>query len=646
MMQNLREQTQSTGFKVLVVAIIIVLTFFGFGATNIFSSVQPSVATVGDFDVTENVLANETERERRRVLAQMGPDFDADSIDRLQLQNYALEQLINRQVAYQAAEALGIQVSAQSINTQLLSSPAYQIDGSFNEAMYLQQVQMLGYTPPQFVEELGRSLAGEQLRRGVADSAFVSDWEVAETLSVLEQRRDVAYLTLDIEEAQQRVEVSEDAIQTRYQEESIRFQTPRTVDAEFLVVSVDELMKQVPAAAEQELQDIYDADREASLTQGERDSAHILVLVNEQRDDAAALALTEQIAAQLAAGEEFATLAGEYSEDPGSAAQGGELGVAGKGIYDQAFEDALWALEEPGALSGPVRSEYGYHLIKLNDIVETEYPSFDEQRERIAAELARDEAESIFVETVDRLERLAYEERYSLLDTAAEMGMTVQTLSGLPEGASLADVAAENVMVPGLIPLIESLDFQDALFSEEVIQGENSPLINIDDDRALVLRVNEVYPAEQLPLAQVRDQLNAELGREMAQANIELAAENALLELRGGAAVGQVAASLGASWQTQALMPRSGLGAELAPELVEEAFALPRPMPGEQSFGSVDLPQGVALLAVSRVVAGDANATLTAQVEQLKEGLSGRAQRVEFTAFFATAEADIGVQRP
>ncbi|HBK19458.1 MAG TPA: hypothetical protein DDZ38_12520, partial [Gammaproteobacteria bacterium] len=159
-------------------------------------------------------------------------------------------------------------------------------------------------------------------------------------------------------------------------------------------------------------------------------------------------------------------------------------------------------------------------------------------------------------------------------------------------------------MVPGLIPLIESLDFQDALFSEEVIQGENSPLINIDDDRALVLRVNEVYPAEQLPLAQVRDQLNAELGREMAQANIELAAENALLELRGGAAVGQVAASLGASWQTQALMPRSGLGAELAPELVEEAFALPRPMPGEQSFGSVDLPQGVALLAVSRVVAG------------------------------------------
>ncbi|HBK19457.1 MAG TPA: peptidylprolyl isomerase, partial [Gammaproteobacteria bacterium] len=281
----------------------------------------------------------------------------------------------------------------------------------------------------------------EQLRRGLADSAFVSDWEVAEALSVLEQRRDMAYLTLDIEEAQQRVEVSEDAIQTRYQEESIRFQTPRTVDAEFLVVSVDELMKQVPAAAEQELQDIYDADREASLTQGERDSAHILVLVNEQRDDAAALALTEQIAAQLAAGEEFATLAGEYSEDPGSAAQGGELGVAGKGIYDQAFEDALWALEEPGALSGPVRSEYGYHLIKLNDIVETEYPSFDEQRERIAAELARDEAESIFVETVDRLERLAYEERYSLLDTAAEMGMTVQTLSGLPEGASLADVA-------------------------------------------------------------------------------------------------------------------------------------------------------------------------------------------------------------
>ena len=140
MLQQLRDQTQSTGFKVLVIAIIAVLVLFGFGATNVFSVGDPEVAEVGSFAITERVLGVETERERRRILGQMGPDFDPNDIDRLQLQKFSLSQLINRQVLYQAAANLDIKVSPETVNRELLQNPAYLRDGVFDEALYLQQV--------------------------------------------------------------------------------------------------------------------------------------------------------------------------------------------------------------------------------------------------------------------------------------------------------------------------------------------------------------------------------------------------------------------------------------------------------------------------------------------------------------------------
>ena len=215
MLQQLRDQTQSTGFKILVVAIILVLTLFGFGATNIFLGAAPKVATVGDYEVTENVLAMESERERRRIITQMGPEFDPADIDRLQLQNFALEQLIDRQVLYQATDMLGLALSDAEVNQQLVESPAYQVAGEFNEALYRQQVQMLGFTPLQFIEEVRQGLGSELLRQGVFASGITQDWEIAQATALLDQRRDIAYLNLDVDEYLLSVEVTEEAIAQR-----------------------------------------------------------------------------------------------------------------------------------------------------------------------------------------------------------------------------------------------------------------------------------------------------------------------------------------------------------------------------------------------------------------------------------------------
>ena len=290
MLQQLRDQTQSTPFKVLVVAIILVLTLFGFGATNIFLGGDPTVAQVGDFDITETVLNVETEREKGRILSQVGPDFDPNDIDRIKLQQSALGQLINRQVLYQTAADLGIKVSSDEVNEQLLTSPVYQIDGKFNEGIYRQQLQMLGYQPVEFLREYQGVLSAEQLRSGVAEGSLVPDWEVAEALRILEQRRDFAYLSLDVAAYAAAVEVTDEEIEARYADDRSLYMTPLTIDVEYVRLAVADLASDLEVdVSDEELSAMYEIDRAAASSADARDSSHILIQTNDGVDEAAAL---------------------------------------------------------------------------------------------------------------------------------------------------------------------------------------------------------------------------------------------------------------------------------------------------------------------------------------------------------------------
>ena len=171
----------------------------------------------------------------------MGPDFDPNDIDRLQLQQYALSQLINRQVLYQTAENLDIKVSADSVNQELLQSPAYQRDGQFDQALYLQQVQMLGYRPEEFIDEYTNAMGSSQLQQGIQNSALLAEWEIAEIYSVMEQRRDVAYLPLLVDDYANTVTVSDAEVAERYEAAQGAYMTERKVDVEYLELSVEQL---------------------------------------------------------------------------------------------------------------------------------------------------------------------------------------------------------------------------------------------------------------------------------------------------------------------------------------------------------------------------------------------------------------------
>ncbi|MEM9622813.1 MAG: SurA N-terminal domain-containing protein [Pseudomonadota bacterium] len=631
MLQRLRDQTQGTGFKILVGAIIIVLVLFGFGASNVFMSSGPNLASIGDFEVTPAVLEAETERERVRLLTRMGPDFDSSQIDRLQLQQFALQQLIGRQVITQAATRLGVRAPDDYVNQELLQAEAYQIDGQFNEAVYRQQVRMLGYSPPAFLAAYTDAVSSQQLQNGIASTYLVPEWELSEIVRVVNQRRDIAYLPLTVELFSEGVEIADDDILVRYNEDQALYMTELAVDVSYLSISIDDLVDAPEIdVSEEELQALYDEQRAEALRAEQRDSAHILIQINDSRDEAEALQLITEVAARLNAGEDFGALAEELSEDPGSASAGGELGPVGPGIFAPEFEAALWALNAPGDISAPVATDFGYHIIRLNEIVLPDYPEFATQREALELEVRRTAAQDLLADQALALERAAYDERFGLEGTAESLGLMLHKVTQVSRQA------------PGDDPLVADPAVLEALFDPEVLDGTNSPAIEVGGTTIVVARVDNQHAPEVIPFEEVSEQIRASLVEEQAREAIAQAEASGLTELRAGESVTQVANRLGSRWQTATLAGRGG-AADIPPQVLQAAFALPRPPAGEKSVGSVQLNDGAALITVTRVVQGDINSTTDADVAQIRTLSEDRSGRNDFESFFLAAEDAIGV---
>ncbi len=639
MLQKLRDQTQNTGFKVLVGAIIVVLTLFGFGATNLFMAGDPELARVGDFSITQNVVAVETQRERNRILSQLGPDFDPANIDIQQLSQRVVQQLVNRQVIYQTATNMGIATPADEINRALVENQNFQVDGSFNEALYRQNLNVMGYTPTGFLADFTNTMNAQALVSGVQNTNAIPDWELAEIIRVVSQTRDLAFLPLNIADFESKVTVTDEDIEIRYEEEQANYMTELQVDAQFITLGVTDLLNDPSIeVSDEDLQSLYEDERNTAQRDEQRDSSHILVQSGEKRSEADALSLIQEIATRLEGGEEFETLAEELSEDPGSAAQGGALGAVGKGVFDPAFEEALWSLTDEGQVSAPVKSAFGYHLIRLEGIVEADYPSLESQRADLETRVRRIKAYEIFEEKARELEESVYDEQYALDETAAAMGLEIGTL--------------ERVQESGVDhPVLGNSSVLTALFDEDVLAGSNSQPVAVSEEQLVVVRAAEQYPPELKSLEEVADEIRAAIRREQAQDLIEVSKQQGLTQLDAGESVTAVATALGSRWQSfeqASRSPRSAADAQAIPQEVRElAFSLPRPTPGQKSMGSVSLADGsAALVTVTRVVQGDMGATSQAEIEEIRRAAQSRAGRLDLQSLLLASENKIGVERP
>jgi peptidyl-prolyl cis-trans isomerase D len=631
MLQKLRDQTQGFGFKVLVGVLIFVLAIFGFGAFNLFVTGEQEVASVNGEDISQEMLIKAAEREQRRLAAQFGEQFDPSQIDLTQLQLRALEQLISQTLLFQALDDLGMNVSQQRVDDAVRENPVFQIDGRYDADTYRRMVQNLRYSPREFLQETRSLLALDQLQSGLTETAFMTDWELAQSARLLNQRRDLAYLEFAAEDFKDQVDLSEEEVRLRYSENELQYQTDESADVLFVELSAVQLVDD-PAVevTEDQIQAAYASVTETALSGDQRESSHILLQVNDERSAENARQLLEGLKQQLAAGAAFADLAQEYSEDPGSAAQGGALGLMAKGVFAPEFEDALWALGE-GEVSDPVQTEFGYHLIRLEKIIANEIPSLDEMRGDLESQLKMEQAELLFLERMRELDNLAFEQPDTLDGIVQEMGLQVQSVNGVTRAAAQG--------------IFANAELREAVFTNDVLSnGYNSPAIELTDSRAVVLRVAQRHDPQLIPFVEVEEQIRDGLLAEQALRLAEQAHAEALARVQVGERVTNVARDYELQWQTFELARRND--SDAPPAVLRAAFALPRPRDGEKSVGEVDLgADSHAVVTVTRVQDGDIVIMAEREIEDMRGFLDNRAANLDFAAFYSSLEQDASIER-
>lgn len=621
MLQNIRDNSTGWISKSIIGLIVVLFAFTGFDAILGSTSNSNNAAKVNGEEITLDALAEAKNLQRRQLLQQFGKDFDASLIDDALLSEAALKGLISRKLLVQAADQSGFAFSSALIDQFILLAPEFQVDGKFNADRFDQVIRQMGYTRLQFRQMIEQEMRTGQLRAGIAATAFVTEQEAQAFADLERQTRDFAMLTIKPE--LDKVAVTEDEVKAYYDENSSEFLTQEQVVVEYVELEKSAFFDQV-VVDDVALQELYQAEI-ANLVE-QRHAAHILFEVTADVTDEQAKAAAQSAIERINAGEEFAAVAKEVSDDIGSAEQGGDLGFAAQGVYDPAFEDALYALEN-GQISAPVRTDYGWHVIKLLGVQAADVPSFASLKDKLSQDLKSQQVEQRFVEAVRELESAAYESA-DLQQPASELGLEIKV--------------SEPFGREGLDGLFANRQVLQAAFSTEVLEeGANSTAIELDPETTVVLRVKEHKRPEQIAFAevstQIREQLLVKRAIEQAQSQGQ-ALLSSLQEDKTSTAQAQQDA-----WQVVEAATRDQESVD--PEVLQALFKMPKPEANAAEFAGLNLSNGDYVIIRLTGVNAAADSLTASELKQYREILASRAGQVDFSAFIQQLELDAKIQR-
>ncbi|AWA40391.1 SurA N-terminal domain-containing protein [Pseudomonas sp. 22105] len=622
MLQNIRDNSQGWIAKTIIGVIVALMALTGFDAIFQATTHKNEAAKVNGEEISQNELSQAVDMQRRQLMQQLGKDFDASLLDEKMLRESALKGLIDRKLLLQGAEQSKFAFSEAALDQVILQTPEFQVDGKFSSDRFDQVIRQLGYSRMQFRQMLAQEMLIGQLRAGVAGSGFVTDAQVLAFARLEKQTRDFA--TLNIKADPSAVKLTDDEVKAYYDEHAKEFMTPDQVVIDYLELKKSSFFDQV-AVKDEDLQAAY--QKEIANLSEQRRAAHILIEVNDKTTEAQAKAKIEEVQARLAKGEKFEALAKEFSQDPGSANNGGDLGYAGPGVYDPAFEKALYSLNKD-QVSEPVRTDFGFHLIKLLGVEAPEVPTLASLKDKLTRELKTQQVEQRFVEATKQLEDSSFEAS-DLAQPAQDLKLTVHTSK--PFGREGGEgVAANRAVVT-------------AAFSTEVLEeGANSTAIELDPETVIVLRAKEHLKPAQLPLERVATAIRAQLTKEHASAAAKTKAEQLIASLRDGKTPLDKAVD-GQSWKVTEAANRAQEGVD--PAVLQALFRMPKPAAKDKpTFTSVTLADG-SLTIVRLNGVNEAAAPTDEEKAQYRRFLASRVGQQDFAAYRKQLEAEADIKR-
>ena len=523
MLDSFRTNMKGIAFAI-VVLIAIVFAFSGIGSLSISGSASETAVEVNGERVSELQVQQALSSEKQRILRE-NEGLDAALLEDDLLRPQVVEQIVGRKLLSQEASSGGMAISSRTTSKLLLDTPNFQTDGRFDQELYLYRVRNLGYTSATFLEMIKENLLIEQFVRGFVASGFTTSNELDILASVFEQQRDYYYLTLPLQPVKDAINVTDQQATAYYEDNKANYQAEEQVVVDYIELSPAQF-DGADAVGEEQVKARFDEQAQSMESAVSLQAAHILL----SDPDAALLG---EIQTKLDAGEDFAALAKEYSQDVGSADFGGDLGFTSGDTFPESFEAALAALEV-GQVSAPVETDSGTHLIKLVDMQETVI-DFSTERARIEQELVAELRNEWLVEKLANLKELSFNAE-SLNEVAEDLGLTAQVSAAFSRAGAAGIAAYPSV--------------KKAAFSAEVIE-ENyaSEVIDLGDDRYVVLKLNKSIPARQKELAEVKDSVVAAISAELANAQLAEQGDALLARVVAGETVETVAKSQDLDWQ-------------------------------------------------------------------------------------------------
>lgn len=554
MLQNIRDKSSSWVVKVIVGFIILTFAMFGLDAiVGAFTGGSDEVATVNDAKISRYDLETATQRQVRQVLSQMGPDADPSNLNENLIRQRALQGLIDREAALQAAQEGGLVVSELQIDRLILSTPEFRgPDGQFSPDQFNTMLRTVGMMPRQFREELRKDVLINQFQGGVSLSEFLPKKYVEQVMALDSQTRDISYVALKAEQ-QLNVSVSDADVERYYQDNRTLFSLPERVQLNYIRISQDDFLADA-SVTDAELESAYNRYEQTSRRQASYYASHIL-LDTEERSQDEAVAELKALKKRIDEGASFAELAKEFSDDIGSSANGGKLGLVEPDSFDADFEQALFSLEE-GGVSDPVVTEFGVHLVYLDKKELPVVASLDEMKPTLLAELKANKAAKKYLLMTEELANAAFASS-DLQAPAEEFKLDVES-TALFSAQGGEGIASH----PSVIR---------AAFSEVVKDnGENSDLIELDDKSAVVIRAAVVKAPSIQPLEEVAEQISQKLTLEKQVKAVEKQAET-LIASAGEAGLVNVAETAKLTVETVAGVSRVDQSVPRA--VVQQAFS-------------------------------------------------------------------------
>jgi len=632
MLQAIHDNLKGVFAMIILGVLAVVFIFWGVE----FVSVGGLTATRGIEVNGQDVGVSQVQQEYQEQVTQYqvatgGMDLPAEV--REQIRQDVIEAAVTNELIRQRTEDQRFRATDRDVLELLQQIPAFQVDGKFSKDAYYAALRSANIEPAYFEAQQKQMVAARLLDRGILASAFVLPKEFERRESLLNESREVAWVVLPAERFVGAVAPDEAALAAWYEEHKADYRTAEQANLQYVEISLDDLAGSIQVT-EEGLRAYYEGNVERYRAAERRRIRHILMASG--NDDAAAEAAAKAAYDRATAGEDFAKLATELSQDPGSASQGGDLGWADRETFVGPFADAAWSMQE-GEIKGPVKTQFGWHVLKLEGIEGSTTPSFEEMRPQLEAEYRRSESEKLFGDLQEQLDTEAFEASGDLQRVAESLALDIRSAEGFTRQGGALGSSPELVA---------------AVFDPEVVNGSQLRTVEVAPGRVAAFKVVAHQPPRDRPLDEVREPATAAWAVEQARKAAGQRAASLAEELRAGAEWQAVAGSwipAGVTDPSSASLRFIRRGEPAVPPAVSAAAFQAGQPDGKPLFGTAKLASGDAAVWTVTYVrpgspAGLAPAQRAAALREAREQASFRDASVYVSRLRSNAEVEVNPQ--